>query len=312
MTILLIASALARGDQGWEGQIVSLTLENDAVASADRHYTQGAFLSYLSADDALARWTRALSDSLPAVGFELEARKWGIGVGQEIYTPENLQSAELLVDDRPYAGWLFARFTLQRRGLVSRRWSALENIHLDLGVIGPEAYAEETQKEWHGEDPRGWDHQLQTEPGMVLRYERRYRFRAWGEPDGWGLQLIPHGGGSAGNVATLLHAGGVARFGYNIPDEFVTAAGPRTYKYGAYLMLGTDGRLVFHNIFLDGNTWTSSHRVDKRPFVADFKAGFAVILGRFEISFTQVYRTREFNDQNSADTFGSGTLSVKF
>ena len=204
---------------------------------------------------------------------------------------------------------------------------------MDLGVIGPEAQAEETQREWHGKDPQGWRHQLKTEPGAALRYERRYLFlpggpaprRRAGEPapgtgsghaggrsDGWGTQLIPHFGGSAGNIATLLHGGGTVRFGYNVPNEFAAGNGPREYRYGAYLMAGVDGRLVFHNIFLDGNTWRSSHRVTKRPLVADLKAGFAFVLKRVELSFTQVYRTREFDDQDSADTFGSATLSLKF
>src|SRR2546426_4393810 len=188
---------------GWDGPIVSLRLENDATASSDRHYTQGGLLSYFSADDALPGWVKAVSDNLPTFGYDPRAAKWGVGFGQEIYTPENLLSPVLQTNDRPYAGWLFARFSLQRRGELTPRWSVLENFDLDFGVIGPESQAEDTQKVWHGKDPRGWQNQLKTELGMALRYERLFYFDAIKWDDGWGLQLIPHVGGSAGNIATF-------------------------------------------------------------------------------------------------------------
>src|SRR5262245_28625066 len=118
LVLACLLAGRARADQGWEGQIVSVTIENDAVVSSDRHYTQGSFLSYLSSDNTLPRWAEATLDVFPTLGYEPGAKKWGFGVGQEIYTPEDLQTSVLQVDDRPYAGWLFGRFTLQRRGAL--------------------------------------------------------------------------------------------------------------------------------------------------------------------------------------------------
>jgi lipid A 3-O-deacylase len=300
----------AQAEQGWEGQIVSLTLENDAFASSDRHYTQGSFVSYLSSDNRLPRWTEVTLDVFPTFGYEPAAKKWGFGLGQEIYTPEDLRTSVLQLDDRPYAGWLFGRFTLQRRGALSPRWSVLENFHLDLGMVGPESQAEQTQKEWHGDDPKGWRHQLKTEPAGALRYERRFQFNPNASAEGWGLRLIPHVGGSAGNLATFLNGGATVRVGYNIPNEFAT--GPSDPAWGFYFLTGGDGRFVVHNLFLDGNTWRESHRVNKRPFVADVYVGMAATLKNVEISFRQVFRSREFDDQKSIDSFGSVTFAIKF
>ena len=307
---VLFAAWSVPAEQGWEGQIISLRLENDAVAKADRHYTQGSFLSYLSRDNAIPGWTDVVAENLPTFGYTAAATKAGFGLGQEIYTPEDLEASELLVGDRPYAGWLFARLTLQRRGPLSRRWSVLETFDLDLGVIGPESLAEQTQKEWHGADPRGWDHQLETEPGFALRYERRFQFKPSEDSDGWGVRFIPHVGGSAGNIATYLHAGGTVRFGYNVPDEFSTK--PGDLKWGAYLLGGLDGRFVLHNIFLDGNTWRDSHSVTKRPFVGEGRVGLGLVFRMVDLSFAHVFRSREFNDQNRSDSFGTVTLAVKF
>ena len=73
-----------------------------------------------------------------------------------------------------------------------------------------------------------------------------------------------------------------------------------------------DGRAVARDIFLDGNTISDSHSVDKRNFVADFAAGAAIIYDRFKLSFAKVIRTREFDDQPSNHRFGSITLSYTF
>jgi hypothetical protein len=308
--VALGAACSASAEQGWEGQIVSLRLENDAVAKADRHYTQGSFLSYLSSDNAIPRWTSVFGESLPTFGYEVDATKWGFTIGQEIYTPEELESSDLRIGDRPYAGWLFGRLSLHRRGPLSRRWSVLETFDLDLGIIGPESQAEDTQKVWHGDDPQGWRHQLKTEPGFALRYERRFQFKPSEDSDGWGFRFIPHLGGSAGNIATYLNAGGAVRFGYNVPDEFSTK--PGEFKWGAYLLGGLDGRFVLHNIFLDGNTWRESHHVTKRPFVGDGRVGLGLVFQMVEVSFAHVFRSREFNDQNRSDSFGTVTLAMKF
>src|SRR5437016_14537534 len=92
---------LTLADDGWEGRILSVLWENDVTAHTDRHYTQGARVSYLSSDDALPGWLNTFSRHLPAIGFDVEARKFGLGAGQEIYTPENLQIANFLTNDRP-------------------------------------------------------------------------------------------------------------------------------------------------------------------------------------------------------------------
>ena len=73
-----------------------------------------------------------------------------------------------------------------------------------------------------------------------------------------------------------------------------------------------DGRIVFHDIFLDGNTIRDSHSVDKEPLVADFMAGFAVSYNRLRISYAFVQRTKEFEEQDESHAFGAISLSYRF
>src|SRR2546426_6037625 len=105
--LLLSSLASALGDNDWEGNILSLTWDNDATAGSDKHYTQGARISYLSKDDAMPQWLLHFANWPPAIGFDPEARKFSLAFSQEIYTPENLSTTALIPDDRPYAGWLY-------------------------------------------------------------------------------------------------------------------------------------------------------------------------------------------------------------
>ena len=310
LPILAIGSVMAfsaRADNGWEGQIVSLAWENDAFAGTDRHYTHGAQLSYFTRDYREPDWT----DKLPAFGYESQAHKWGFSLGQEIYTPDDLDTETLIEDDRPYAAWLFGRVAMQRRGESFASSTVMETLALDVGIVGPEALGEETQNALHLDGPAGWDNQLETELGLALRYCRRQLFEVAFNED-WRLQLIPQLSGSAGNVATYLGAGGSLRFGYHAPNEFEVPRDGTPSRFGAYIFSGVEGRWVVRNIFLDGNTFKDSHSVDKEPLVGEFRVGLGLSIYRFEVAVGKVFLTDEFEEQTADDSYGFLTLSYKF
>ena len=53
-----------------------------------------------------------------------------------------------------------------------------ENISVSVGVVGPAALGEEAQKFIHSlsgdPKPRGWTHQLENEPALLLHYRRSW------------------------------------------------------------------------------------------------------------------------------------------
>jgi len=313
--IWLVLSALisrCEADNGWDGQIFSFYWENDAIAGADRHYTQGAGISYLSRDDALPRWLTSISAHVPGGDLEVAAQKFGVAFSQEIYTPEDLHKPHLVEDDRPYAGWLYSVLSLQRRGTGIAGLEAIEVFRLHLGVIGPESLAEETQKTWHGTEPAGWQFQLQTEPGFILGYDRRYRIGFRNSLRTWGIDFIPYLGLEGGNVSTLGKIGLGTRFGYRIPNEFEANPTADGYNYGFYFSGGVEGRYVARNIFLDGNTFKHSHSVDRRPFVGNYNVGLTFVLKRFEIDLRHTFFTPDFKEQNTSDSVGRASLIFKF
>jgi lipid A 3-O-deacylase len=297
-------------NDGWERRILSVSWENDAIDGTDKHYTQGARIDYLSADNTLPAWLQSFSSALPAFGYEVDAQKYGLGCGQEIYTPEDLDTPTPLPKDRPYAGWLYGRALLQRRGTAPLNLLARETLNLDLGVVGPESLAEQTQKEWHSRPPQGWEHQLRTEIAFVLQYRREYLAAFRTVDNRWGFDVIPHFGGAVGTLQTFLNGGATIRFGYHIPNEF--ASGTSASTWGIYGFAGADGRAVSRNLFLDGNTFAHSQHVHKEPLVGEFIAGLTLAFKSFEATVSHTLRSREFNSQQSTDSFGAATLRLKF
>jgi hypothetical protein len=323
MAVLLFALPVLSAPR--QGPLLTLIEENDDFAlNGDQHYTQGLKLTYMHGDEKTPDWAFNLAQALPDLGMKLETPKFGYALGQNIYTPRNLRTTAPVMNDRPYAGWLYFGMILQRRGNQAGV-PVNDNLELDLGFIGPESFAQQAQAWWHTVGgwivPKGWGNQLRTEPAIDIKYDRQWKFATRSQD--FGLELIPHAGFSLGNVYTYAGAGAMVRFGYNIPDDFgvqnidslATQTGGRsaeTRSFGAYLFAAADGRAVLHNAFLDGNLYQRSVHVDKEPFVADLKVGVVFAFKYFDIAGTFVHRTREYKSQPKSDHFASISLNAKF
>ena len=315
----------------WAGELsgpwVAIMQENDLVVRTDRHYTQGLKIGYLARERApedagwLARWT----DCLPPLGVKPEAYRGGLSLGQTIYTPTDITTRALQQADRPYAGLLQVSLLLQRRGQTASETPVLDHLQLDLGVIGPPSLAEQAQNTVHRLRnfglAMGWDNQLKTEPTLGLKLQRTWRYGC-GNPDGFAAEFLPHAGASVGNSVTFAALGGQLRAGYRLPRDFGTTtidsilpgSGGRSAgaHRGFYLFTEVEGRAIAYNAFLDGGLFHDGHHVGKHPGVGDAKLGFVFVLKRWDISYTQIARTKEFAGQKEIDAFGSLALRFKW
>jgi hypothetical protein len=309
----------------------TLQFENDRIADTDRHYTTGMRLGWVSDSKnpgAAPQWARDTLDFIyRQVNSQVEGRI-GLALGQNIFTPEDTAARNLLTDDRPYAGWLYGGISAHAEAPGSFAGIALDTldtVELDIGVVGPMALGEEVQNNFHDligvSRSNGWDHQLENEPGVMFLFERRWR----PEPLRLGAieaDLIPHAGVSLGNVMTLANGGATVRLGQDLDVDYGPphvrptlsglAAVAGNTRFAWYLFAGAEGRLIARNIFLDGNTFASSHSVDKKRFVADFQTGAAIVVHDIRLAFTHVIRTREFEGQRRADRYGAVSLSARF
>ncbi len=329
--LLWPALGLAQTECGSAANPSRLTARSDndvyGRAGQDQGYTAGFALDYTSAmfegdscGPALVRWLDGHLGWLQINGAQ--QRNLMLTASQGIYTPTDGTRADLILDDRPYAGVLMLGV-----GANSRRGDHLATTQLRLGMVGPSAAGEWSQDTVHRifGRPRfkGWDNQLRDEVLVQVQHERLWRLRREERSNGWGWDLTSHAGGSLGNLATFANAGAEVRWGKHLPDDFGTdpqrPAGENRApsvqpfdgsRWAWHLFSSIDARWVLQDITLDGNTWKDSHSVDADEGVADLSVGIAATRGRWKIGGAIVGRTREFRGQEERPVFGSVSVSV--
>jgi hypothetical protein len=301
----------------------AISLENDAFSRTDRNYTNGLQLAWRSPSADPPSWL-AWINRIAAPFFPRDgAPRWGLALGQTIYTPSNTQATNPAPRDRPYAGWLYGAFTVSSESPTS--YAAFE---IALGVVGPSALGEQVQNGFHdliSDNPaRGWDYQLKDEPGVLISVERKWRYNLslFGDPHGLAFGVIPTLGANLGNVNTAAQAGLLVRFGQDLLADFgpprirPALAGSSFFEptrpFSWYLFAGANGSAVAQDIFLDGNTWRDSRSVDRNVWVGEVVFGAAVILGPARVTFQAVERMREFQGQDKPSRYASASLSLKF
>ncbi|HWA26831.1 MAG TPA: lipid A deacylase LpxR family protein [Lacunisphaera sp.] len=307
-------------------------LENDWFGGTDRHYTNGFKIAWLSADLEGWRqqgWRKAFAESLPFVNRPDGQKNFGIAFGQNMYTPQDQDTFVPDPNDRPYAGWAYLEFTF-----LSKTERVADTMAIQVGMVGRHSYAQDLHTAVHKLTnnlvANGWPYQLHDEVGVNLVYERKLRFYRRALHDRLGCDLVPHLGLSLGNVQTYANTGATLRFGFNLPSDFgvelirpaTAGASPidnrdprvaRVHTHSFFVFAAGDGRAVARDIFLDGNTFKDSPHVDKRPFVADLSYGAGIVAGAWQVTFTQDFRTREFETQQfKYNEFGSLTVSHAF
>lgn len=317
--------------------------ENDLFANTDRFYTSGIKLNWVSPD---LEWFKELPwlamdaplqnaikeglEHLPFSDRKNRQRHVSLSVGHKMYTPQDIETAALIPDDRPYAGWLFGSAAFH-----SKSYNRLDSFEIQAGFTGDWSLAEETQNFIHSirgiEKARGWDNQIDTELAVALIYDHKHRYI----PDmdftsKWGFDAISSVGGAVGNAFTHINAGFEVRAGWNLPADFGTAlirpggetnapadrADPRYQNefksFSFHLFAAVNGRAVLHDIFLDGNTFSDSHSVSKETFVGDFVLGASLSFRRLKFAYSHVLRTKEFKRQPDTQQFGSISISYTY
>jgi hypothetical protein len=317
-----------------DGGRFSILEENDYFASHDdRHYTQGAAISYLTspvtAGDSFDQPFGFLHDSFGIYSGDARKRKYEWIAGQSLFTPNNVVTTQPLSKARPYSAWLYAGANLLQ-DTNHGSYHTLENTELQLGVVGPPALGALTQNTFHqfigDATSKGWRNELHTEPGGILSYEKKWRFQ---QPilGNFAVDAIPEVGADVGNILTYGDVGGIVRIGQNLGADYgpnrikPSLSGTAWFdpdqlngKLGWYVFFGTQGRVVGRNIFLDGNSYQSSLSVDKKTLVADFIGGASLLWSQaVRADFTVTQRTREYyGQQGHPDRFGGINLIIGF
>ena len=302
---------------------LSFSYENDLIGGGtDQFYTSGVRATWFNANTRVPGVIDDLAEYVPIFDINPTTGTF-FTLGQTIFTPENIRSNIPQSDDRPWAGFLYGSV-----GLATRTGDHVDELEITLGVVGPESLGEQTQKFIHenitnSPDPEGWDNQLDFEPGLILSWQRRWPQAGTYTVSDYILGAQPHVNISLGNVYT--YAGSGLTFTLGPRDQFqdtpprVRPAMPGSGYFespmqgGSWqLFAGIEGRAMARNIFLDGNSFSDSPRIDKELLMGDAVAGLSITMGDYRLAYSYNIRTAEFKGQDSESTFGSLTLTARF
>jgi hypothetical protein len=327
------AYCLQRGDE------IQVFIENDSFGSTDQYYTNGIKFGCGIPAGRVSKLFTLPPDALLRQITDGAQNHFGLFLGQNLYTPRDISITGPQPNDRPWAAWLYVGAVAQSvkeevldSGITEGR---LHTVEVDLGVVGPPALGRQVQSFWHrhivdAPEPKGWGNQIRGEPGFMVSYlhKRRYGNRN-------SVQFVPHAGMSLGTIMTFVRTGGIVRIGRNMtgfgPDsiepggamlknarflkESEGGAGDVRRDFEWFAFAGVDGRVIGHNIFLDGSLFRDGPGVQRRDTVYDISAGLSVRLDQLRVSVTRIKRSEEFRTPaggGGRQRFYSVNIGVEF
>lgn len=334
---------------------ITARLENDTFTNTDQNYTNGLAFMAISHDigdrlktECLPLPLRLHSEFIKTLtpGFWTAAdgttATYNVVVkfGQSIFTPRDFLRTDLILNDRPYAGLLYVGMSWNQRSKnPEMNLEILDTREVTLGIIGPWSLAKEAQNIVHDATVVsrffGWNHQLNNEPAVQLAMDKKFK-SSHGDGaviSGFSSDFISSLGVRFGNIETSVILGVEGRMGLNLPDDFGSYTirpgaenrPPSTslahdvtsvLRSGLHVFSILETKLVARNFSLDGNLFSSSHHVTRRPWVAFGAIGFsanAIMKKRgYKLAIMHAYHTLEFEEQEYNHAYGSMALSVEF
>ncbi|MPW36763.1 lipid A deacylase LpxR family protein [Vibrio sp. B1Z05] len=297
---------------------INLGIDNDGIVTTDKDYTNGLFLTY---SDHFQIKPDGFLDSLPGTQFSAASndnliRKYNIEIGQQMWTPADIENPDPIANDRPYAGLLYLSSTL-----YSIAPSVINSYRLLIGTVGPNAYAEESQKYVHGiiksADPKGWDHQISNQFVFNLGYQRVDK---WYQSDFSGSTTHEVSTPTRlliGNYKSELATGLMWRWGRELNHSFGSARVSNESTLdpslivrgntGWYLFSGIEGRIRFNDITIDGDRPDEGITADEvEHFQGTATIGVTGYYHGWGASLALSTKSSDYKeDQNSVHTNGS-------
>lgn len=297
----------------------------------DQHYTNGIGIGLTQH----TRWADDVADWMPGHdGFGPARTGVGYVLAQQMYTPEVITDPAPQPLDHPWAGYLYGGIYWERAtDDLDAPVRTLDHFQLDVGLVGPDSLAEDTQIWWHhrvdADHPAGWANQIKDEPAVQFTFRKKWRFDLLphnrpdlDEPSAFDIQLIPYAGFGLGTVYRQLEGGATLRAGWNIPDDFgpaklndpADATAPQLTRTGwsVYGFTRLGGRAVQHNLFIEGSDFRSGPGASEKPLVGEVAAGGALAYHAdhwaLELDYQQTFLTQEFKTQTGHDAYGSLAL----
>ncbi len=292
-------------------------LDNDFLnfrgAGTDRYYTNGVRIDYFYTKKQKAKFPSSLLLNISNDNNNV----YGWGLAQFMFTPRHIDITEIQLDDRPYAGALYAIHSLQS---INTMANIKVNTELFLGVIGPWSLAEESQTWIHTligyTKPEGWNNQVASD--LILNYnisiEKQLlnpsnRILLVGVVETFSGTLY-----NAAGIGFMLRIGKFNNYFEGVSNSQSTSKN----KFQIYVFMKPVARVVLSNALLEGglisqmSAQTSAYTLDKdqiERLSVLYDVGLNFEMPGFSISISQKLRTAEFKGQYVQEV---GNITMKF
>jgi hypothetical protein len=297
-------------------EILGIT-ENDnyTLQLRDGYYTNGLMFTWNSAlNTSRHKWYR---------GKNIKKVVQGIQIGQKIYNPVSFDRADVVAQDRPFAGYLFATYD-QR---VAYANGGLLQLSATLGTIGPNSFAGDVQSWYHGAiniyPVEGWPTQVHNEASLNLGLlysqsmmprpvERRHADIAW-------IAAANLGNAATNASAALLLRAGRMESNYNTVQWNTrvshNASVAPIHRSEIYFFVQPMLTAQAYNAVLQGGLFVNDKgpfTVDIEPLVFSLQAGVKYAQNRWTVNLHYLYRSKEAKGQERPENLVSIQLGMRF
>lgn len=302
--VFLLFSSLSFGQI--KNTEIGFITDNDLYTSSknDMYYTNGLTFYY-----------RYLGKSVAANTVKITNE---ISLGQYVFTPRFLNIEAIDINDRPFAGYLFAGF---EKGYFYKNESVLKAT-AEIGTVGSNSFAEEFQKNFHKafnyKKVYGWENQIQNTLGLQTHvlFSKKIFTKATQKTIDFSWQSEA----DLGTVFTGISTGFMSRIGFKnlvalFDSNFYGASvGTDTYRVSEfYFYIAPSIRYQIYDATIQGSIWNDSSPLtfNLKPIRFNGEAGFKYRKNNLNVSYSFVYRGKEIENSPSTGYF-YGSISVSY
>lgn len=316
--ILALSSLFSPTVMAYNTGSIAFAIDNDGIVGTDQNYTNGVFLEFNSSASNMLELTapfpiRQIARLLPLNSGT--SQNWNVRIGQQIWTPDDIEATQPLPERRPYAGLLFLE-----TGINQYTPTRVDKYDFMLGIVGPNSYAEEGQSLIHeiigSPDPMGWENQINNQVVFNLGYQGH---RLLNRSQSWLMEQSDTsavGRINVGNYQSEIAMGAVGRWGTHLESNFgsVGFAPGKLFDVSAisgsasgyFLFTGFEGRYRFNDITIEGERPDAVPETNIEHLQAMAVAGFVYYQPKWGASLSFAINTREFEeDRHSTNSMGS-------
>lgn len=288
---------------------ISFITENDLYTSTydDRYYTNGMFLSF-----------RYLSKEKKKT-LEKKIFEWEIG--HKIYTPNKATTLDIKNHDRPFAGYLYSSFSINR---IYKNNQSFKTI-LQIGVIGSNAFSKELQGFIHDiygfDEAIGWKYQIKN--ALALNFNAAYnKFLIKDSSNHYDFSWI--NSGKIGTVYTDITSGFLTRIGFKPLQNLANSIAYNTNINNAstsyfravesFLFIKSSIRYAFYDATLQGSFLNpnSEVTVELIPLIFSLEIGFKFTANRFDFGYTINYNTNKSKNLKFDNGHKYGAINLSY